>query len=344
MYDGPSLEELAARAAESSATGSQRKRGKIAVVAGMLGNIAVGVVKFIAAAISGSAAMLSEGIHSLVDACNDSLLLIGTFFFLNIMTQSVVDSVEQKVNITAYVSDEATDVDINSMMDFVRGLENVSEVSFTNKEQALENFKASMESNMDIVEQLDGENPLPRSIDVELTDPQQVETVAQQIIDNETFAAICDNPDDPSDSVMYGQRSVEKLFSVTNVIRYAGIAAVILLIFVTLIFINNTIRLSIMNRRREIGIMRLVGASNGFIRGPFLMEGVIQAIIGAALATGCIAALRAFLLPRIADALPWLPITLDGSMYVQIYIIFFVAAIVVGLFGSALAMRRYLKI
>ena len=112
----------------------------------------------------------------------------------------------------------------------------------------------------------------------------------------------------------------------------------------TLIFINNTIRLSIMNRRREIGIMRLVGASNGFIRGPFLMEGVIQAIIGAALATACIAALRTFLLPRIAEALPWLPIMLDNSMYVQIYIIFFVAAIVVGLFGSALAMRRYLKI
>ena len=285
----------------------------------------------------------STGIGSMITIFL-SLLLIGTFFFLNIMTQSVVDSVEQKVNITAYVADDATDVDINEMMDYVRSLDNVAEVNFTNKEQALENFKASMESNMDIVEQLDGENPLPRSIDVELTDPQEVETVANQIIGNETFAAICDNPDDPSDSVMYGQRSVEKLFSVTNVMRYAGIAAVILLIFVTLIFINNTIRLAITARRREIAIMRLVGATKGFIRGPFIMEGLLQAIIGAALAILCLWLMKTFLSPYLVGLISWLPVQISGLEFLGVSLILIIIGLLIGLFGSALAMRRYLKV
>ena len=272
-----------------------------------------------------------------------SLFLIGFFFFMSIVTESVLESVEQKVSITAYVADEASDADIKSVISYVEGLEYVDTVSFTNKEQAMENFKSSMESNMDIVEQLDGENPLPRSIDVELTDPQQVEQVAKQIVANETFAQICDEPEDPSKSVMYGQRSVEKLFSVINIIRYAGVAIVALLIFVTLVFINNTIRLAIMARRREISIMRLVGATKGFIRGPFAMEGVLQAIIGAALAIGCLALIRTFLAPYLVGIISWLPVEITGAQFLGVSLILLVIGLLIGLFGSALAMRRYLK-
>ena len=273
-----------------------------------------------------------------------SLFLIGMFFFLGIIAQSVLSSVEEKVSITAYVSDEATDADIKSVMAEIEGYEYVSTVSFTSKEQALENFKQYMESNMDIVEQLDGENPLPRSIDVELSDPQQVEQVANQIISNETFASICDRPADPSLSVMYGQKDVEKLFNVINVIRYAGIALVVLLVFVTLVFINNTIRLAITARRREISIMRLVGATKGFIRGPFIMEGVIQAIIGAALAILCLALVNTFAAPHLVGLISWLPVTISGIEFLGVSIVLLVIGLLIGLFGSALAMRRYLKV
>lgn len=114
-----------------------------------------------------------------------------------------------------------------------------------------------------------------------------VDGIARQITGNATFAKIADDPN-PENSVNYGEKSVDRLLSLTNYVRYIGVALVGLLIFIALVFINNTIRLAILARRKEIAIMRLVGASNGFIRGPFLMEGALHAIIGSLLAVGSI--------------------------------------------------------
>jgi len=123
---------------------------------------------------------------------------------------------------------------------------------------------------------------------------------------NPTFTKIGDRPDDPEQSLKYGQQIVRKLFAFTQVVRWIEIAFVIMLAAVSLIFINNTIRLAIYARRKEIGIMRLVGASNWFIRTPFLLEGVFQALIGAALAILSVTALQAAIMPRLTDALPFL--------------------------------------
>lgn len=108
-----------------------------------------------------------------------------------------------------------------------------------------------MTSNPDIVAQLDGENPLPASIDVNLSEAQSVSDIANRILENETFVKICDNPDDPSDSLQYGQKTVDKLFSLTNAIRYIGIGLIVVLVLIAFIFINNTIRLAILARRKE---------------------------------------------------------------------------------------------
>ena len=130
----------------------------------------------------------------------------------------------------------------------------------------------------------------------------------------------------------------------TNYIRTIGVALVVLLIFIAFVFINNTIRLSILARRKEIAIMRLVGASNNFIRGPFLMEGALHAIIGAGLAIVLMEVLRRVALPQIQNSLPWLPINIPGSDFGLIYLMLLVSGLVIGLLGSALAMRRYLKV
>ena len=273
-----------------------------------------------------------------------SLLIIGVFLIGGVVVDNIVKSVESKVSITAYIADDAEDADIQSLQNYIEGLDGVASVSFTTKEQALENFTNSMSSNPEIVEQLDGQNPLPASIDVELSEAQEVQGIADQIEANETFAKICDDPDDPGESLKYGQKTVEKLFALTNYIRYVGMALIVLLIFIAFVFINNTIRLSILARRKEIAIMRLVGASNNFIRGPFSMEGALHAVIGAALAIGCLQLLRTFALPRVQSALPWLPIDVAGSIYALIFLVLLAAGLLIGLIGSALAMRRYLKV
>lgn len=270
-----------------------------------------------------------------------SLLIIGIFLVGGVVVNNVMSSVENEVSISAFISDDASQADIDAVTSYIEGIDGVASVNFTTKDQALENFKAT--SNSDIVDALDGQNPLPASIEVELSDPKLVEDVAGQIEENSTFASIC-GYDTPADSLKYGQKSVEQLFSLTTYVRYIGIALIALLIFIALVFINNTIRLAILARRKEIAIMRLVGASNGFIRGPFLMEGALHAIIGSLLAVVSLEILRNLALPKLASALKFLAIDVSLSTFALIYLALVVAGLVIGLFGSALAMRRYLKV
>ena len=272
-----------------------------------------------------------------------SLLIIGVFLMAGVVVGNVVSSVEDEVSITAYLADQASEAEVVSQETYIKDLEGVSTVEYTSKEQALSNFKESMNSNPDIIEQMGDDNPLPASLSVQLSEPERVAEVAQQIQESETFSSICDNPDDPGESLKYGQKTVEKLFSVTSSIRNIGIALIVLLIFIALVFINNTIRLAILSRRKEIGIMRLVGASNGFIRGPFLMEAILHALIGSVLAIAVVELLRRFALPQLSSTLAWLPLSVSGWTMLGIYAALVAAGLVIALLGSAFAMRRYLK-
>ena len=209
---------------------------------------------------------------------------------------------------------------------------------------ALENFRNSMTANPEILDQLDGANPLPASIDVELSDPQSVGDVAAAIQADPVYGQICEDPADVGDSIKYGQGTVERLFQITNYVRYIGIALIVILVFIALVFINNTIRLAILARRKEIAIMRLVGASNGFIRGPFLMEGALHALIGSLLAILVIQLLRMFAIPALQNAIRFLDFSIGDTTYLVIYATLVIAGLLIGLVGSMFAMRRYLKV
>lgn len=271
-----------------------------------------------------------------------SLLIIGVFLVGSITVNNVMKSVESEVTIMAYVADDATDADIQTVENFIKGIDGVASVSFTTKEQALEKFRASSDS--DIIDSLDGMNPLPASIDVELTDSQLVESVAAQIADNQLYRSICEQPEDPSSSLMYGKETVERINTLFSYVRYIGIVLVALLIFIAMVFINNTIRLAILARRKEIAIMRLVGASNGFIRGPFLMEGALHAVIGSLLAVGVLELLRNLALPQLQAGISFLSFDASLQTFLLIYVALIVAGLLIGLVGSAFAMRRYLKV
>ena len=295
---------------------------------------------FLRESLTGFARHLSTALGSIITIFL-SLLIIGIFLVGGRMVENIISSVESEVSITAYVADEASQEDIDSVMNWLSSQEGVATVGFTTKEQALENFQST---SSDIVDALDGSNPLPASIDVELSDPQRVEQVANELVANSDYQKICDTEGNPSEDVRYGEKSVERLFSLTNYVRYIGVALIVLLIFIAMVFINNTIRLAILARRKEIAIMRLVGASNGFIRGPFLMEGALHAIIGSLLAVGSLELLRNFALPQVQGALAFLPFDLSLGAFLYVYIILIVAGLLIGLIGSALAMRRYLKV
>ena len=279
-----------------------------------------------------------------------SLFIIGLFVLGSVLISSVVGGVEDSVTIQAYLSDGASQSAVDAFQAEVESWDNVESVTYKSKDEALEDYRTSMSNRnaSDAVAALDGENPLPASLVITLTDPQEVEATAQRIMEDSSFLQIRDSADDPasspSDDVTYGQGTVDRLFEVTNYIRIAAIALVAMLTFVAFVFINNTIRLAITARRREIAIMRLVGASNGFIRGPFVMEGVLESLIAAVLAIAALAVGTNALLPVLQSNLSCFGVDIPAKLLYATFGGLLLVGVLIGLFGSAIAMRRYLKV
>ncbi|WP_154026337.1 permease-like cell division protein FtsX [Olsenella uli] len=282
-----------------------------------------------------------------------SLFIIGLFAMGSVLLDGIVGTVEDQVTIQAFLSDGANDADVQALESKIQGWSEVESVSYKSKDEALAEYRETMTNKNapDAVAALDDRNPIPASIVVKLYDPQEVENVASRLGSDADFTKVADvsmgsdgTQSDPSDQIQYGQGTVERLFAVTNWIRIVTLVLVVLLTFVAFVFINNTIRLSISARRREIAIMRLVGASNGFIRGPFLTEGVLQAVFGSALAIAALEAIRRFGLPMLAERIEFLNFAISTRATLSTYGLLVGMGLLIGLFGSAIAMRRYLKV
>ena len=164
-----------------------------------------------------------------------SLFIIGLFVLGSVMISSVVGGVEDSVTIQAYLSDDASDSAVESLQSKIEGWDNVESVTYKSKDEALEDYRTSMSNRnaSDAVAALDGENPLPASLVITLTDPQEVAATAERIMDDSSFLQIRDTADDPesspADDVVYGQGTVDRLFEVTNYIRLGAVALVIML-------------------------------------------------------------------------------------------------------------------
>lgn len=272
-----------------------------------------------------------------------SLFIIGLFIVGSALVTSAIGTIEDTVTINVFISDDATDDEVQAFQEKLESWQNVQSVNFKSKEDALEEYRSMSSSAESTIAALDGENPLPRSYEVVMEDSSHVEDMASRIKEDTDFQAMADNGD-VDESVQYSQEMVGRLFQVTGYIRIACIVLVALLTFIAFIFINNTIRLSITARRREIAIMRLVGASNGFIRGPFVTEGVLRALLGALLSIGVLELVRNFLMPRVMNMVSWWQFEIPLEVYLMTYGALILVGLVIGLFGSAIAMRRYLKV
>ena len=140
-----------------------------------------------------------------------SLFMVGVSIMFSTMISNVTTSFEEEVNIRLYISDDAKDKQIDALTQYLESMEgdngNVASVTFMDKDAVLEEFKKQTSSNTDIVDQLDG-NPLPRTYVIELKDTQKVQETANAIIANEAFTKIADNPENPGESVKYGQGTV----------------------------------------------------------------------------------------------------------------------------------------
>ena len=275
-----------------------------------------------------------------------SLLMVGAFFLTSSTLDTLMSTVENKITVSVFLKDGSDPADVDALQSEIQKMPNVKGITYVTKEQALERFKLQTKDSPALVEQLRG-NPLPASIEVALHDTRQVQGVVDLIVADPTLAKVIKNPANPlASDIRYGRDVLPNLLSFTNMVRFVAAAFLVLLLGISLVLIANTIRLAIYSRRREIGIMRLVGASNWFIRTPFLLEGVLQSLIGSILALLTLLAAQAIVVPWLQNALKFLqqPLAISGGTMVQMTALLIISAIVVGALGSGAAVRKYLKV
>lgn len=266
-----------------------------------------------------------------------SLFILGLFYLLFVNVHHLTEQVESQVEISVFLDVNVSDETIARLRTQIEAIDNVKEVVFVSKQEGLEWMRQQMgEENL---RGLDGENnPLNDKFEIEVIEPRQVEAVAEQI------RALNDDDNGPIIRINYGKDIVDKLFRFTTIIRNVGLALVAALALTAMFLISNTIKLTIMSRSREIKIMKLVGATNSFIRWPFFVEGALLGLIGSAIPTGLLAYGYKKLMGS-QSTLDFLMLSLKpfhevvGTMVGVLFLI----GIVIGIWGTTVSVRKYLK-
>lgn len=271
-----------------------------------------------------------------------TLFIVGFFSVLVFDIQSIINSVKGQVELAVYLQDNISPQLNEYIESEINSWEETNEIKYISKEQALERFKEQNEGS-DILKEIQG-NPLPASFEITLNDPEKVELVALRFLDKDG------NYIEGIDDVVYGQTYVRRLFSITAIIGTIAFIIIIVLLLATIVLIFNTIRLSIYARRKEIEVMKLVGASNWFVRIPFLFEGFFEGFMGSVVSVVLLYLLGNFLLIRgervIVDTMriKELAILGSGNIIIYVYIGLIVMGGLLGLISSGIALRRYVKI
>ncbi|HEX2179816.1 MAG TPA: permease-like cell division protein FtsX [Actinomycetota bacterium] len=267
-----------------------------------------------------------------VSTVSISLLLLGVVMVGGEVLTKMVSSWEGKVELNVFLRDEATPEEVKALDSQANGMPEVERVYFESKEQAFEEYKRMFKDSPAITENVDP-NALPASYRIKLKDPNTAEAVASRLQGQPGV-----------DEVQFGGEAMKRLLKFTGVVRTILVIAIVLTLGAAILLIANTIRLGIYARRKEIGIMKLVGATNWFIRVPFIFEGTVQAALGALVASALIYAGKVFGLDRMQDAILFLPLTVGSGSIIRMFFTLLLIGIVIGVFGSTLALRRFLEV
>jgi cell division transport system permease protein len=262
------------------------------------------------------------------------LIILGGFFLVFFNVNAFMDELAAQNEIVAFLDEALTEEQISGISTELGSINNIATIAFISKEQALEEYKAEFANDSNALEGLDEFNPMRNSYHVTLKDLSQFDTTLYQI---EQISGIA--------NIRNHQDIAEKLVSLRNILYFISTALLIVLLVISVFIISNTIRLAMYVRKREINIMKYVGATDTFIRAPFLVEGILIGVI-----SGLIAYLAIWYIyvrvitPAITTAiggfalLPFEPLSFSMMLYMLI------GGIVVGALGSLISIRRHLKV
>lgn len=262
-----------------------------------------------------------------------SLFILGFFSIVILNLNKMADTLESQVQISVYLKDDLSQEEIDETKETLSKIEGLQDIKFITREEAMENFKERLGDQQFLLDALDDTNPLPDSFSLTVTSPQQVKTIA------DTAAAL-----DSVESASYSQDVINHLFNLTHLIRLIGVALIILLTGAAIFIISNTIRLTVFARRKEIAIMKYVGATDWFIRWPFLLEGICLGFIGGGLATIFLYIVYNQVTQEIYEAMAFFPLIPQHPFIDYISLAILVTGIIIGALGSTISLKRFLKV
>jgi cell division transport system permease protein len=261
------------------------------------------------------------------------ILVLGVGLLASSHVEGVVGSVREDVSVEAYFPPDASQEEIDGIITKVEGWPEVSSVNYVSEEEAFLSFKETFADRPELYENLDP-GVLPASLQIQLEDVTEAEQVAQRLEQEEGFS---------DENLSYPQQTIERLNSVTSYMIWGLYGATILFLISSVLLISNAIRLSIFARRKEIEVMKLVGASDSFVRTPFVFEGMVQGLIGAGLAALVVIWLNFLFIDWSRDALPFVPISGDAVNTILVLLTLVVVGVVIGVVGSFLSVTRFLR-
>jgi cell division transport system permease protein len=259
------------------------------------------------------------------------ILIFGVGLLVSSHVEGIIGSVREDVSVEVFMPGRGGE-EIAALEKKVRGWEEVASVDRVTEAEALAAFKDTFKEQPELYEDLDP-GVLPASLQLRLTDPGLANSVAGKL-EAEGYA---------EENLSYPQRTIQRLNSITSYMIWGLYAATVLFLVASVLLISNAIRLSIFARRKEIEVMKLVGASDGFVRTPFVLEGLIQGLLGAALAALAVAWLNSLFVDWSREALPFVPIVGSAVNTASVLLILVVVGVAVGVGGSFLSVTRFLR-
>ena len=262
-----------------------------------------------------------------------SMFILGVFLSAVLNINHMASYLENQVEMTVYLKGGLTTDQVMGIGKYLKAQPGMKEIKFTNKDQAMKDFRERMGDQQGLLDAING-NPLPASYQMSFQTPEQLKTAAEVVAKYQGV-----------ETVQYGKDIIEQLYKVAQVIRLSGIVLIIFLAGAELFIISNTIRLTVFARRREIQIMKYVGASNGFIRWPFLFEGMVIGFLGSGFASLILwEGYKTVVSEMAAAGLVFIPMIPLWPFMGYTTLIILAAGIVIGVMGSAISLRKYMKV
>ena len=262
------------------------------------------------------------------------LLILGLFFVITVNINLFTEVVKQDYDqVEVFLLDETTEADARQLIAEIEKQKGVSGAEYRSKDEALEILKQRWGESGYLLDSL-GNNPLPASILISVDSLDNAGAVAR-------FAGNLDGVDD----IQYYQETVDKLTKITRFLQIGALVIMIFLVVVSVVVVSNTVKLTVFARAKEIRIMKYVGATNWFIRGPFLAEGIIIGVLAALISTGLIALIYSKIIESIGTqvmAIVSSPLISASYMTVNMVIISVALGASIGAWGSIISMRRFL--